>query len=454
MKLLLIAPTIEQERYPRGGYAFRVASYTMPLIAALTPPNIDVTIADECVSKIPFDQDFDLVAITVNTPLAPYAYELAARFRAAGSKVVLGGIHPSQLPYESLRYSDSVVIGEAEPIWSQLLRDFDNGQMQRVYRSRRADLRRVPTPRWNLLESNKYIISRSLTATRGCDHSCSYCSIGLSIGPGFRTRPVEHVVRDIERSGARRLMFWDDNLTADKEYCRQLFAAIKPLKIKWVSQATIQFTDDESLVRLAGEAGCTGIFIGFESLSAECLDECGKTFNRSYAYQKAVRMLQDYGICVSAGFVFGFDHDGPDCFERTLDFAVRVGIDACNFKILTPYPGTKLFDKLRKGGRIFDYNWSHYRGKKHVVFQPKRMTPVELLNGFRWIRRQCYSWKSIILRLFRSRASISASLPMNLGYRYIITKDDREPGWNPCSPGGRRAASQSTEACDEHAEID
>ena len=267
MKLLMVAPTIEPERYPRGGYAFRVANYTLPLIAALTPPNIDVTIADECVSKIPFDQDFDLVAITVNTPLAPYAYELADRFRTAGSKVVLGGIHPSQLPHESLRHSDSVVIGEAEPVWSQLLQDFDNGQMQRVYKGRYSDLKHVPTPRWNLLESNKYIISRSLTATRGCDNSCNYCSIGLSIGPGFRSRPVEHVVRDIERAGVRRLMFWDDNLTADKEYCRQLFTAIKPLKIRWVSQATIQFDDDESLVRLAQEAGCRGIFIGLESLS-------------------------------------------------------------------------------------------------------------------------------------------------------------------------------------------
>jgi hypothetical protein len=168
MKLLLIAPTVEPERYPKGGYAFRVANYNLPLLAALTPPDVEIHIIDECAEPITFEEGYDLVGITVNTPLAPYSYELSTKFRERGSRVVLGGIHPSVLPEESLKHADAVVVGEAEPVWASLIRDFQEGHLQRLYRAPQARLETVPVPRWDLMQQGRYIINRSLTASRGC----------------------------------------------------------------------------------------------------------------------------------------------------------------------------------------------------------------------------------------------------------------------------------------------
>jgi len=431
MKLLLIAPTVEAERYPRGGYAFRVANYNLPYIAALTPPGIEIRLVDECVEPIRFDYGADLVGITVNTPLAPYSYQLAQQFRRQGSKVVLGGIHPSVYPQEGLQHADAVVVGEAESVWAQLIGDFRQGRLKRLYRGTRARLENLPLPRWELLRKNRYIIKRSLTATRGCIYRCEFCPIFPAVGMGFRVRPVAEVVRDVAASRVRRIMFWDDNIIADRQYAHRLFSALTPLNVRWVSQATFDFSSEENLVKAAYRAGCRGIFLGIESLSSESLSEANKSFNRVDRYKEGIRRLHDNGIGISAGFVFGFDHDDTSVFERTLEFALETGIDACNFKILTPYPGTPLFKRLEQEGRIIDKDWSHYRGKTHVVFKPLGMTPEELLQGFKWIRRQCYNWSSIFRRLKKSRTSLLPGLAMNMGYRYITRKEDPSRGRNP-----------------------
>jgi radical SAM superfamily enzyme YgiQ (UPF0313 family) len=443
MRLLLIAPTVEPERYPRGGWAFRIANYNMPLIAALTPPHVEVRVVDECAEPIPLEERFDLVGITVNTPMAPYSYRLAAHFRSRGSKVVLGGIHPSVLPGESLEHADAIAIGEAEPIWAELVSDFERGRLQRVYRAPSARLDSLPTPRWDLLRGRRYAMSRSLIAGRGCVHRCDFCSIFAATGPGYRPRPVEEVVRDVEASGRKRLMFWDDNIIADREYARRLFRALAPLGIQWVSQAVFGLAEDPALVELASHAGCRGIFLGIESLSQPSLLEARKSFNHVQQYREGIRLLHDHGIGVSAGFVFGFDHDDPGVFERTLEFAERAGIDACNFKLLTPYPGTPLFNRLDREARIIDKDWSHYRGKTHVVFRPRCMSAEDLLAGFKWVRRQCYSWGSILRRLFASRTSLEAGIPMNLGYRHIVRQEDPDPGWNPARRDAERRPGEA-----------
>jgi radical SAM superfamily enzyme YgiQ (UPF0313 family) len=434
MKLLLIAPTVEQERYPRGGWAFRVANYNLPLIAALTPPDVEIRIADECVEPIPLDGSFDLVGITVNTPMAPYSYQLAEHFHSRGSAVVLGGIHPSVFPDEALDHADAIVIGEAEPVWEDLVHDFRKGQLRRRYHGPQARLDRVPVPRWDLLRSRRYALSRSLTTTRGCSYNCDFCSIFVAVGPGFRVRTVVDVVRDIKASGVRRVIFWDDNIIADRAHARSLFEALAPLNVRWISQATFNLADDTALIRLCYQSGCRGIFLGIESLSATSLKEARKSFNRVALYREGIQRLHDHGIGVSAGFVFGFDHDTPSVFERTLEFAEKTGIDACNFKLLTPYPGTALYNRLDAEGRIIDKDWSHYRGKTHVVFRPQSMSAEALLEGFKWVRHQCYSWRSIFRRLSRSRTSLATGIPMNLGYRYITHHEDPSIGRNP-APG-------------------
>jgi len=432
MKLLLIAPTVEPERYPKGGYAFRVANYNLPLIAALTPPEVEVRIIDECAEPITYDPGYDLVGISVNTPLAPYAFQLAAAFRKRGSQVVMGGIHASVLPQECLAHADAVVVGEAEPVWESLIRDFQRGCLHRLYRGApQTTLDRLPVPRWDLLRSRRYIIKRSLVATRGCPYCCEFCPIFGAVGHGFRTRPVEDVVRDLTAAEAGRVVFWDDNIIGDRSYARRLFAAIAPLNVRWVSQATFNFTDDAELVKCAYNAGCRGIFLGIESLSAASLRGANKSFNKVELFRTGIQRLHDHGIGVSAGFVFGFDEDDRSVFERTLEFAESAGIDACNFKILTPYPGTPLYERLDREHRIIDKDWSHYRGKTHVVFRPRCMSPDDLLEGFKWVRHSCYSWRSIFRRLFVSRTSLAAGIPMNLGYRYITRTEDASQGRNP-----------------------
>ena len=243
------------------------------------------------------------------------------------------------------------------------------------------------------------------------------------------------VVRDLVAAAVRRVVFWDDNIIANRDYARRLFAAIAPLKVRWISQATFNFSDDPDLIQSAYKAGCRGIFLGIESLSTASLREANKQFNKVERYRTGIQRLHDHGIGVSAGFVFGFDHDDRSVFERTLEFAERVGIDACNFKILTPYPGTPLYDRLHQEGRIIDRNWAHYRGKTHVVFRPRCMSPDELLEGFKWVRHECYSWRSIFRRLLVSRTSLAAGIPMNLGYHYITRTEDRSRGYNPAALG-------------------
>ncbi len=436
MKFLLISPAIEADRYPKGGAAFRVANYNLPLIASLTPPAINVRLIDEFVDTVPFGEQFDLVGISVITPTALRAYEIAQKFRKNGSRIVMGGIHPSVLPHECLDYADAVVIGEVEDVWARLMDDFSKCTLKKIYRSKeQSDLKNIPIPRWDLLNKKRYIVKRSLSTTRGCSCQCDFCSISCAHGPGFRMRPIADVIRDIKESGVRRLMFFDDNIIDNPKYARKLFEALIPLKVRWVSQATFQFTEDEELIKLAYKSGCRGILIGVDSLSISSLAGVNKRVNKVDQYSEGIKRLHNNGIFMNASFIFGFDHDDVSIFEKTLEFARQTGLIGCIFNILTPYPGTALYNNLNKEDRIIDKDWSHYHGKNHVVFKPAKMTEDELLNGMRWVRYECHSWGSILRRFLNSGlspiTSFGIGLPLNMSNRYYTRKEDHHPGNNP-----------------------
>ncbi|MCJ7663607.1 MAG: B12-binding domain-containing radical SAM protein [Desulfobacterales bacterium] len=430
MKILLIIPAPPGDRCVDSPIHRTFPQLAMPTVAAATPPQYEVKILDEKAEPIAEAPDADIVGITVDTTIANYAYSLAHKFRERGSFVVLGGPHVSVLPHEAALHADSVIVGDAEDTWPQFLSDFSKGQSRRIYYSSHPSLSHIKPPRLDLLKPGAYPTLSITHASRGCPYHCEFCCIPAISGNCYRHRPVDEVAKEVEAHDGPLTIFWDDNLTADREYARLLFTALKPLKKRWIGQATILFALDRVLVKQAAEAGCIALFLGIESFSAKSLKEAKKGFNRTERYSEGIRNLHDHGIGVEAGVIFGFDHDDPAVFERTLDAAAALRLDCVNFNILTPFPGTQLYDRLKKEGRLLTGDWSYFQPYKNVVFQPKQMTPHQLFNGYRRAVKNYYRTWPILKRVFFSPWFMSTkrlSWFMNLQLRKnipLIFSDD------------------------------
>jgi radical SAM superfamily enzyme YgiQ (UPF0313 family) len=389
----------------------------MPLIAALTPSGHTVSHTDEVTEPVRFDVPADIVAITAPTPSAPHAYGLAREFRRRGVPVVIGGPHATALPDEAARHADAVAVGEAEDTWPRILNDARHGQLEPLYVStRRASLVGMPAPRWDLIKGRRY--GKSVTiATRGCPHSCDYCSIPLLYGAGtMRYRPVDEVVREIATSPTRAVVFWDDNIGANPRYAKELFQALTPLRKWWTSQCTANAARDEEFIALAARSGCKALFLGFESISQESLQLTNKAHNRVGEYRRIIATLHRHGVAVHLGIMLGFDGDDAGIFRRTAAFLDEACVDVATVSMVVPMPGTPTFRRLQADGRILTTDWSRYDGKKHCVFQPALMSPRELEAGTEWVARRFYSTRSIVRRLAGSRAGLWWNLPRNVGY--------------------------------------
>lgn len=403
------------------------APLTHPLLAAYTPPDIDVSIVDEAFETIDYDQEVDLVATTCVLPLAHRAYKLAREFRKRGKKVVCGGPHATLLPYEAAQYFDAVVIGQGDLTWPQLLNDFKSGHLKRFYRSNQdVDIENIPFSRRDLLNPKGYSILNTFQATRGCPYKCTYCTTH-TIYPKFMTPPVNRVIQEIEQIDGgplhrRLLLFWDDNLIGNPDWAKKLFQEMIPLKKKWVAQLTFSIAENKELVRLASKSGCVGLFFGLESFNSLSLKNCNKTHNRVEFYKEGIKLLHDHGISAYAGMMFGFDDDHKDIFELTLEKAIELGIDNVGPKILVPYPNLPLFQKLVKQNRIIHTDWSKYNGN-HAVFHPRHMTAEQLQNGLHWFNREFHTYRSIAKRLWKSKAAPWFTLPINISKRKAIYAD-------------------------------
>ncbi len=420
MKIEFITAESPLTRELRNGEFIRFPQLTVPLLAALTPPDIQVHHTDEIITEVDCFRPADLVAITCSTPAAPHAYAIARRYRERGVPVVLGGPHPTLLPAEAREHADAVVIGEAEESWPRLIEDFRGGCLQPLYRAQRPpSLLHLPHARRDLLEGRWYS-KGVLIATRGCPHTCEYCTLPHLYHRRLRFRPVEEVAQEVATIKGKPIVFWDDNLAADPSYAKALFRAITPYKKWWTAQATVRVGEDRELLRLAAESGCKAFFLGLESFSQASLDGTDKGFNRVRDYRELVVKLHDHGIAVQAGIMLGFDQDGPDVFERTVEAATQIGIDNATISLVVPFPGTRLFARLEREGRILTRDWSKYNGKTDVVFRPKLMTPDVLQAGFEWARREFYSWGSIWSRLSRSRTDLEWNILRNVGYHRAI----------------------------------
>lgn len=428
VKLLLINPTAPQWRAHnnhipyRRTKVFRFSMLSSLYVAAAMPPYVHTQIIDEDVEPIDFDTDADIIGISFMTFNAPRAYEIADKFRKEKFKtVIFGGYHPSFMPEEAIKHADAVCIGEAENNVPRMIEDFIHGRLNPFYSSEPSDLKGLPIPDRRLIRKSAYITPYAVQATRGCSNRCSFCSITAFFKNTFRARPIHEVVDELKSVG-RQVLFMDDNIIAKTSYAKELFAKMIPLKKRWFSQCSIRIAYDNELLRLASASGCCGMFIGLESLSQNNLNHCNKNFNRASEYEWAINKIHSAGIGVYAGIVFGMDEDTPDVFKNSLDFLNQAKADALQATILTPFPGTPLFDELERTGRIITKDWSKY-DFNNVVFEPKNMSQSMLKDGHDMVLRKFYSRRSVLRRLRNACAYLNPWIvlrgtgPLNMHYR-------------------------------------
>ena len=402
MKILLISPASGKwrrvgRRRLFNGRTFRFSMLPLLMVARLSPEDSDIRLIDEQVEDTPLDETFDVVGITCMTATVPRAFELCRHFRQRHIPVVLGGFFPTLNPQPALEHCDAVVIGPAIEAWPRLLEDLKAGRLQRQYRGNPNGKIPALLPR-HLLNRQKYSTVNSVYATMGCRNRCKFCSISAVYHAHHYQRPVEEVIEEISSFKTRFFMFVDDNLTQDRDYSMTLLRRLVPLRKKWVTQASIEIAEDPVLLALLKKAGCVGLFVGLESFNEKNLSQHEKEFSRPARYKKIADTFHRHGIFVQAGMIFGFEEDDVHVFESTLTMLEQVGIDVIQAAIMTPLPGTPLYEEMKP--RILDTNWEHY-DYRHAVFQPRRMTAEQLQAGADWVIRKYYSPWRILKRTLR-----------------------------------------------------
>jgi len=429
VNLLLISPLTSKSLLGADFY-FRMPTLGLLRVAAATPSEWNVTILDEKVEPIDFSRSPDLVGVAGMTPAINRAYEIADAFRARGVRVVMGGIHVSMMPEEALAHCDAVVIGEAEGLWPRVLSDFRQGRMQRQYRHEAfPQLARLGRPDWSLYEGKGYLPFHCVETSRGCPHGCDFCSVTNYFGGCYRTRPPEDVEDEIQalrpfegRFVLKNVVFFvDDNIVGKRPHARELLSRIVPFRLKWLGQASTAIARDDELLGLCRKSGCVGLLIGFETLSKEKLKAVGKGFNSPENYLDVINKIHDYGIGVSGAFVFGLDGDDEGVFDRTYEFVQKAKLESPYFSILTPYPGTRFYQKLAGEGRIIDHDWSNYNTNT-VVYQPKGMTTRQLFDGYFRLQNAVHTVPAIFQRFWGTTSKTNFWLPMNYGFRRSIKK--------------------------------
>lgn len=427
MNILLVSPTrLDEQGQPvkyRTAFAPPIA---LAILDRLTPRQHTVRIVNDVVERIDFSGDYDLVGITALTSQSRRAYQIADAFRQRGVKVVMGGMHASLLPEEAGQHADAVVIGEAEKLWEQVLDDCERHALNATYQDTELpDLQQLVIPRWDHVNLNIY--PRPLGdrrpgmltfTTRGCPYACKFCSLSKFSGHRYRVRPVSHVLQEIENTQAWYYFFADDNLGCNPDYARELFKALATKQVRWVSQVSTTILKHPDLLELAAKAGCTTLLMGLESINPASLSTMRKGFNRVEQYEELFARMHKVRITPAPNLILGFDEDTPEQFRLTLDFLRKNTIRDALFWILTPYPGTELFDEMRAAGRILHTDWALYDAA-HVVFRPQNFTPSELTEFYWKTYRDFYSFRNFFEYVLQSRHFL---LLPNLLVKGIIRK--------------------------------
>lgn len=398
---LLINPFYRKD--PRASFGKHVLTPTLALtsIAAATPPNWEIQYWDENLLQghPPCEPFPSVVGITIHLTFARRAYELARWYQSRGAKVVMGGLHVMSCPNEVAKHADAIAIGEGIQVWPQILRDVEVGCLKKRYigdfkQPYRLDL----VPRRELLSRESFLTTLSLNATQGCHNRCGFCYLSTNgLHVPYQMRDPEQIAKEFQQSDEPYGVFTDNNLGSKKNYLKRLCHELRKVDKIWSAAVTIDVTDDPSLVRQMAHSGCTGVFVGLESLVGENLVAARKKTPLPEEYARRVDIFHSFGIQVNPSFVFGFDHDTPDVFEETVNWLEDNRLACATFHILTPYPGTPLFRQLDKEQRILHRDWDRY-DTAHVVFQPRHMTPDELQSGYEWCYRRVFSLQSIFRR--------------------------------------------------------
>ena len=395
-------------RFPPLGLAY---------VAAVTPSNWSVKILDENITPFQYEEA-DFVGITAFTSNINRAYEIAQLYKKKNTKVAIGGIHASMSPNEALRFVDVVVIGEAEKIWPEVIKDFEDNKLNSIYVGPRIDFRQTDIkPRRDLLSSD--YMWNSLQTSRGCPFDCEFCTVSTYLGRKYRQREAYNIISELEEIEGKYIAFVDDNMfgynRSNKERTKQLFRAMieRDLQKLWWMQSSINAASDESAVELAAQAGCMFVFIGFETIDTDSLKHMGKGVNLETGidnYKKVVDVFHKYGIAVLGAFIIGNDNESPQYYSRLADFLVQSGIDIIQITLLTPLPGTKLMDRLLEQDRIIHTNypedWKKYRFS-HMIHRPVGITSELIYTGDNFIKNRIYSFPTYPLRLLKSLRTLS-----------------------------------------------
>jgi radical SAM superfamily enzyme YgiQ (UPF0313 family) len=420
---LLINPFYAKDPHASFGKHVLTPSLALTSIAASTPPEWTVCYWDENLLQgpppwQPFPQ---VVGITVHLTFAQRAYELADWYRQRGARVVFGGLHVLSCPEEVRPHADTIVVGEGVHAWPEVLRDIEAGTLKSIYHgSYRRPYRDDPPPRRDLLPRDSFLTTTSLIATRGCHNRCGFCYLSTEgLHMPYLVRDVEQIVDEFRADGQPYGVFIDNNLGSRPEYLRRLCRALRPLEKIWSAAVTLDVTDDPSLVREMALAGCTGVFIGFESLHNDNIVASNKKSPRTEDYARRVAVLHDNGIQVNGSFVLGFDHDRPDVFERTAEWIEANRLECATFHILTPYPGTPLFTEMEAAERLLHRDWALY-DTGHVVFRPRHMTAEQLAEGYAWCYQRLFSHRSI----WRRRPADIRAVPPYLAMSYLYKRSN------------------------------